>query len=58
MIVEVDGGQHSEEITYDNERTAWLESEGYRVLRFWNNEVLDDVEIVSEAIVKALEVSG
>lgn len=58
LIVEVDGGQHSEEITYDNERTAWLESEGYRILRFWNNEVLEDVEIVSEVILKALEESG
>ncbi|MCI0482908.1 MAG: DUF559 domain-containing protein [Candidatus Dadabacteria bacterium] len=58
LIVEVDGGQHSEEITYDNERTVWLESEGYRVLRFWNNEVLEDVEIVSEVIVRALEVTG
>ncbi len=58
LIVEVDGGQHSEEIPYDNERTAWLESEGYRVLRFWNNEVLEDVKIVSEVIVRALEVTG
>ncbi len=55
LIVEVDGGQHGEQITYDNERTAWLESERYRVLRFWNNEVLEDVEVVLEAIVKALE---
>jgi len=58
LIVEVDGGQHGEQITYDNERTAWLEPERYRVLRFWNNEVLEDVEIVLEAIVRALEVSG
>ncbi len=55
LIVEVDGGQHGEQITYDNERTAWLESEGYRVLRFWNNEVLEDTEVVLEVIVRALE---
>ena len=46
LVVEVDGGQHSENVAYDSERTAWLESQGYCVLRFWNNEVLVDVEIV------------
>lgn len=58
LIVEVDGGQHGEQIAYDNERTAWLESEGYRVLRFWNNEVFEDVEVVLEVIVRALNESG
>jgi very-short-patch-repair endonuclease len=57
LIVEVDGGQHGEQIAYDNERTAWLESEGYRVLRFWNIEVLEDVEIVLDVIVRALDES-
>ncbi|MEW6144553.1 MAG: DUF559 domain-containing protein [Thermodesulfobacteriota bacterium] len=58
MIVEVDGGQHSENVAYDSERTAWLESCGYRVLRFWNNEVLEDVKAALEAIIKVLEESG
>jgi len=57
LVVEVDGGQHGEQIAYGNERTAWLESEGYRVLRFWNNEVLEDVEIVLDVIVRALDES-
>ena len=57
LVVEVDGGQHGERVFYDNERTAWLESEGYRVLRFWNNEVLEDVEIVLDVIVRALDES-
>lgn len=57
LIVEVDGGQHSENVAYDSERTTWLESEGYRVLRFWNNEVLEDVEAVLEVIVMALNES-
>lgn len=57
LVVEVDGGQHGEQVSYDNERTAWLESEGYRILRFWNNEVLEDVEIVLDVIVRALEES-
>jgi very-short-patch-repair endonuclease len=57
LVVEVDGGQHGEQIAYDNERTACLESEGYRVLRFWNNEVLEDVEVVLEVIIRALNES-
>ncbi|MFA6114863.1 MAG: DUF559 domain-containing protein [Sphingomonas sp.] len=40
LIVEVDGGQHSEAATYDAARTRFLEGEGYTVLRFWNNDVL------------------
>ena len=55
MIVELDGGQHSEQIDYDNERTEWLESQGFRVLRFWNNQVLGQIEAVSGVIWEALE---
>lgn len=54
LVVEVDGGQHSENVAYDFERTAWLESEGYRVLRFWNNEVLKDADVVLEVIIRVL----
>lgn len=44
LIIECDGGQHAhdEAIVRDTERTAWLESQGYKVLRFWNNDVLSD----------------
>ena len=54
MIIEVDGGQHGEEAgqVRDAERTAWLESQGYRVLRFWNNDVLENMSGVSEAILR------
>ena len=55
LIVEVDGGQHDEKREYDNERTAFLESRGYRVIRFWNNEILDDIDIVLERIMKILD---
>ena len=58
LIVEVDGGQHGEQAAYDFKRTAWLESQGFRVLRLWNNEVLEDVEIVLDLIVRALEKCG
>ena len=55
LIVEVDGGQHSEQQNYDSERDDWLESQGYRVLRFWSNQVLSDVEAVKEVILATLE---
>jgi very-short-patch-repair endonuclease len=41
LIVEVDGGQHSEEA--DAVRTAWLEAQGFRVRRFWNNDVVENL---------------
>jgi len=54
LIVELDGSQHAEERkSYDAQRTRWLESQGYRVLRFWNNEVLKSPRSVGEAIVAA-----
>ena len=55
LIVEVDGGQHGEQQAYDRQRTAWLEGQGFRVLRFWNTEVLGNVEGVKEVIVRACE---
>jgi very-short-patch-repair endonuclease len=54
LIVEVDGGQHTEKVDYETERIAWLESQGFRVLRFWNNEVLKEIEVVKEVIAEAL----
>ena len=54
LIVELDGGQHSEQIVYDAELTEWLEAQGFRVLRFWNNEVLKEIEVVKEVIAKEL----
>jgi hypothetical protein len=48
LVIEVDGGGHAEheQIVADNARTQFLESQGYRVLRFWNNDVLKDTETV------------
>jgi very-short-patch-repair endonuclease len=43
LIVEVDGGQHGEAAAYDRQRDCWLSDRGYRVLRFWNEEVLQDL---------------
>ncbi|HSG93422.1 MAG TPA: endonuclease domain-containing protein, partial [Methylotenera sp.] len=56
LAIEVDGGQHNELQNYDNQRTAWLEVLGWKVLRFWNNEVLQNIEGVLEEILNALTV--
>ena len=50
LIIELDGSQHLEQKEYDEERTKYLESRGYRVLRFWNNDVMKDVENVLKVI--------
>jgi very-short-patch-repair endonuclease len=54
LIVEIDGGQHSEQVAYDEERTKWLEARGFRVLRFWNNDVLGNIEGVKQVILEEL----
>jgi len=56
IIVEIDGGQHNERgmAEKDSERTIWLKGEGYHVLRFWNNDVLKNVDGVLEVIREAL----
>jgi very-short-patch-repair endonuclease len=54
LIVEVDGGQHADRIEGDTVRTAWLEAQGYSVIRFWNNDVLGNTNGVLEAIATAL----
>jgi very-short-patch-repair endonuclease len=48
LVIELDGGQHADQIERDSERTGWLENEGFSVLRFWNNEVFDNIEGVEE----------
>ena len=54
LIIEVDGGEHNEEDTliYDKARTLWLKSQGYRIKRFWNHEVLCHIEEVLEEILR------
>jgi len=55
VIVEIDGGQHASRVEPDARRTGFLESRGYRVLRFWNHEVFENIEGVLAAIAAALE---
>ncbi len=58
VVVEVDGGHHQEQAGYDEERSKWLRCEGYRVLRFWNNQVLKEIESVQESILTELGHGG
>ena len=46
LIIELDGSQHMEQKEYDEERTKYLEAQGYKVIRFWNNDVINDLETV------------
>ncbi len=55
LVVELDGAQHAEQETYDSARTAWLESQGFRVMRFWNDQVLRETDGVVSAIRGAIE---
>jgi very-short-patch-repair endonuclease len=50
LIIEIDGGQHAEETDYDEERDGWLREQGFVVLRFWNNDVLNHIDGVLEVI--------
>ena len=55
LIVELDGSQHSVQAARDTKRTKYLEEQGYRVLRFWNAEVMRELDNVVETILAALE---
>ncbi|WP_183410755.1 endonuclease domain-containing protein [Litorivivens lipolytica] len=54
LIVELDGGQHSEQVGSDESRTRVLESRGYAVVRFWNNELLDQTDSVLQSLTLTL----
>jgi very-short-patch-repair endonuclease len=56
LLIEVDGSQHGEvqNKAYDDVRTRWLEKEGYRVIRFWNNDINKHMEGVMETIYAAI----
>ena len=55
LAIEVDGGQHTAQQAKDTARTEYLKHAGFRVLRFWNNEVLNDIESVTAVIWRALQ---
>ncbi len=57
LVIEIDGGQHAEQLDYDRRRDVWLRSQGFTVLRFWNNEVMQQLDEVLEQIRCTLTVS-
>ena len=50
LIIELDGGQHAENVEADQQRTQFLNSRGFKVIRFWNNQVLQETKAVLEVI--------
>ena len=55
LIIELDGSQHLEQEEHDEERTKYLESLGYKVIRFWNNAVIKYIDSTILAILSAME---
>ena len=55
LIIEADGSQHAESVA-DQARDEWLSAQGFRVLRFWNNDILNNTDGVAEAVLAALEI--
>ena len=59
LIIEIDGGQHNEEkiVSYDQQRTVFLENCGYKVIRFWDNEIFENINEVLEVILRNISTS-
>jgi len=55
LIIELDGGQHTEQTEYDEKRSVWLRERGYRVLRYWNHDVLKSTDVVMVNILEEIE---
>jgi very-short-patch-repair endonuclease len=54
VVIELDGGQHQERSAHDEQRTAYLQTRGWQVLRFWNNEILNNLDGVLSTIAEHL----
>lgn len=54
LVVELDGGQHADQVETDRRRTAFLEQQGFRVLRFWDNDMMQNIDAVLEQITEVL----
>ena len=55
LIVELDGGQHADRNAYDKKRDDWLRSQGFVILRFWNHDVLNNIDGVMDQILDSLK---
>ena len=58
LVIELDGGQHAQTVSYDSRRTRYIEERGYRVLRFWNTDVMTNLDGVLSEIEQSLEQLG
>ena len=56
LVIELDGGQHAEQLEYYNKRTEYLEHFGFRVLRFWNSDVFCQFDALLEQIRLCIEI--
>ena len=56
LVIELDGGQHQEQLAYDEQRTDFLRSQGWQVLRFWNNDVLNNIDGVLTTIIEKFKI--
>jgi very-short-patch-repair endonuclease len=54
LVIEIDGGQHMEQVDYDQNRTEYSQKLGFRVIRYWNNEVLQELDAVLNSIYMAI----
>ena len=54
LIIELDGGQHAAAVGYDEARSRFIRSQGFRIFRFWNNDVLSNTDAVLETIAQTL----
>ena len=58
IVIEIDGGQHSETEEYDKKRTDFLESKGYKVVRFWNNDIDGNLDGVYKKLEEIFRING
>ncbi len=56
LAIELDGGQHQDQVVYDEHRTTFMQNQGWRVLRFWNNDILNNLEGVLTRITENLTI--
>ena len=54
LVVELDGGQHNEQQAYDQRRTHYLKTKSFKVIRFWNNEVIENLSGILDTLTLAL----
>ena len=55
IVIEVDGSQHLENKIYDANRTEWLQKQDFKVIRFWNNDVLNEIEVVLDKLYEKIK---